>query len=164
MPSFTNDSLAEGIVFVGATGASGAQAYQASNGDIVLATGGATGAGKAVVTLPNIVTLFPAVAVQPLTGPFTALTAGGASGAGGTGAVVSGYAEGAEINPPVSPDADNLCVVVRLVAQGASGTGVQVVSADGSLVDGVAGATGVSTTTLQAGWKFVSKSGNWYTV
>jgi len=69
-----------------------------------------------------------------------------------------------DTNPPVSPDADSLCVQVKLVAQGAAGVGVEVVSADGSLVGGVAGATGVSTTTLQAGWKFVSVNGNWVTV
>jgi hypothetical protein len=170
MPVFGNDSYAEGIVQVGATGATGAVAYQANNGDIVLATGGASGSGGVVVTLPNIVTLFPAVAVQPPVGPLTAHDiiavngATGASGASGSlyGEVISGYL--GDTNPPVSPDADSLCVQVKLVAQGAAGVGVEVVSADGSLVGGVAGATGVSTTTLQAGWKFVSVNGNWVTV
>ena len=123
MPVFGNDSYAEGIVQVGATGATGAVAYQANNGDIVLATGGASGSGGVVVTLPNIVTLFPAVAVQPPVGPLTAHDiiavngATGASGASGSlyGEVISGYL--GDTNPPVSPDADSLCVQVKLVAQ-----------------------------------------------
>jgi hypothetical protein len=69
-------------------------------------------------------------------------------------------------NLPVSPDADSLCVQVRLIAQGAAGGGVIVETADGSKIEGLSGATGASfaTTTLHSGWKFVSKSGNWYTV
>jgi hypothetical protein len=149
MPEFTNDSLAEGLVFVGATGATGDSTYTAVNGDIVLATGGATGAGGVVVTLPNIVTVFPLVAVQPPVGSQIPSATGATNTAIGT---------------PSAPDADSLCVSVHLVAQGASGTGVQVITADGSLINGASGGTGITTATVTAGWKFVSKAGNWYTV
>ena len=155
MPTFSTDSLAEGLVFVGATGATGVQDYTAVNGDIVVATGGATGAAGVVVTLPNLTTLFPLVTVQPAVGTVTPN--------GATGSTLSGNYSN-EANLPSNEDADSLCVVVRLAAQGVSGAGVSVVTADGSDIDGASGGTGLTTTTLTAGWKLVSKGGNWYTV
>jgi hypothetical protein len=109
--------------------------FQASDGDIVSCT------HDTVVTLPQIVGVLPAVQVQPQAANFV-----GASGA--TGALAY----------PTSPPLDS--VVVTVV--GATGA-PSVVTADGSEIDGVNGATGVSVT-AGSSRTVVSKAGNWYTV
>jgi hypothetical protein len=59
--------------------------------------------------------------------------------------------------PPV---AEGGPVTVRKID---AGTGaLSVVSADGSTINGIAGATGVSTTVQYAGWTFVSDGAHWW--
>lgn len=46
-----------------------------------------------------------------------------------------------------------------------SGTGALTVkTADGSTIDGVAGTTGVNSTTQHAGWTFASDGANWFII
>lgn len=144
MPAFGLPNYAQGIVPLTAVGATGPVAYTAKPNDVVVWTGasGASGAtGPAcTVTLPNITTLLPEVAVQPpvgASGPFT----------------------------PESYNADDVKVIVRS-ATAATGViaGVTVVTADGTTIDGVGGTTGVAVTAAHTGYTFVSKGGEWYVV
>lgn len=61
--------------------------------------------------------------------------------------------------PPVAQGGQ---VTVRKID---AGTGaLKVVSADGSEVNGVAGATGISTSTQYAGWTLISDGANWWQI
>jgi hypothetical protein len=146
MPAFGLPNYAQGIVFVPVAATGAAAAYTAKANDVVVCAGGATGPA-CTITLPTIVGLLPPVATQ--SDPQWS----GATGA--TGSV--GYF-------PVSPNADDVKVVVT--AEGGA-TGAQlpkVVSADGSLINGASGGTGLSLPTSGVSLTFVSKGGNWYTL
>ena len=151
MPSFGNDSLAEGIVQVGSTGATGPVTYVAANTDIVICHADVQ---PIVVQLPSL-SVFPLEAVQPPVGPLTPL--------GATGSAVSGvYSPPAHPGAPSAPNADSFCITVRKIA-GGSGA-VTVKTTDGALIDGASGGTGLVEATAETGYKFVSKGGNWFTV
>jgi hypothetical protein len=87
------------------------------------------------VTLPNLFTLILTGASQP--------------SAGASGPSLPGVVE-----------ANSLSVVVR---HEAGATGVTAITADGSLVNGASGGTGLGIAD-GSGYRFVSKAGNWYTV
>lgn len=53
-------------------------------------------------------------------------------------------------------------VIVRKVDAGTEA--LEVVTADGSTIDGVTGTTGVKTTTQHAGWTFVTDGKNWFVI